>query len=72
MCRGASLRSSAPDVRRGYKWRARSELGGGSVGDRAAIGEDGEELRSESSGDGLRTGMDLSGIMERIALVEVE
>lgn len=62
------MRSSSPDVRSGYRGRARGELGGGGASDGCPnVGDD--ELVSESTGDGLRVGMALSGIILCIALV---
>jgi len=62
------LRSSSPDVRSGYRGRARFELDGGGASDgRPSVGDD--ELVSESTGDGLRAGMALSGTVLCIALV---
>jgi hypothetical protein len=60
------VRSSSPLVRSGYSGRARSELvGGDAIGGKVFIGDDGEVLSSESTGDGVRIGMDLSGTTGR-------
>jgi hypothetical protein len=68
LCSGGSLRLSSPDVRSGYRGRARGELGGCGASDgRPNVGDD--ELVSESTGDGLRAGMVLSGTVLCIALV---
>jgi hypothetical protein len=56
-------------VKNGYNGRPRSEVGGVNAGGKALIGDVGEELSSESTGDGLRTGMDLCWTTERKDLV---
>jgi hypothetical protein len=60
------VRSSSPLVRSEYSGRARSELvGGNATGGKVLFGDDGEVLSSESTGDGMRTGMDPSGTTGR-------